>query len=397
MKRNDSAEVGIESFHHEPGGDISEEALADLIRTLNSDARVHGILLQLPLPTHLDQAALVPLIDPGKDVDGLTPMNAGLLAQDQLGAMVPCTPAGVMELLDAADVELDGARAVVIGRSILVGKPLVQLLLAANATVTHCHSHTRDLGAVCRDAEVIVAAAGRPGLVTADMVSDGAVVIDVGTNRTDSGLVGDVDFEGVRAKARAITPVPGGVGPMTRRHAPREHGRRRPGPDGGRALSMDVRRLRAGEVLLALSGIALLVALFLPWYEPSLTGWEALGVVDVILALVAACAVSVTVATTVFRVAAVPIALDAIITLFGLVALVLVLIRVLDVPDGAGGREAGLWVALAAAAGVAASGALSMRDERLSPPGSYTDATGRPVPKPPEVEPLPAPPRGSAT
>jgi methylenetetrahydrofolate dehydrogenase (NADP+) / methenyltetrahydrofolate cyclohydrolase len=216
MKRNDSAEVGIESFHHEPGGDVSEQALSDLLHSLNGDVRVHGILLQLPLPTHLDQASLVPLIDPGKDVDGLTPVNAGLLVQDQLGAMVPCTPAGVMELLAAADVDLDGAHAVVIGRSILVGKPLVQLLLASNATVTHCHSHTRNLADVCRSADVIVAAAGRPGLVTADMVSEGAVVIDVGINRTENGLVGDVDFEGVRAKARAITPVPGGVGPMTR-------------------------------------------------------------------------------------------------------------------------------------------------------------------------------------
>jgi methylenetetrahydrofolate dehydrogenase (NADP+)/methenyltetrahydrofolate cyclohydrolase len=216
MKRNDSAEVGIESFHHEPGADVSEQALGELILGLNANPSVHGILLQLPLPTHLDQATLVPLIDPGKDVDGLTPMNAGLLAQDQLGAMVPCTPAGVMELLAEAQVDLDGARAVVIGRSILVGKPLVQLLLASNATVTQCHSHTRELAEICREADVIVAAVGRPGLVTADMVSEGTVVIDVGTNRTDDGLVGDVDFEGVRAKARAITPVPGGVGPMTR-------------------------------------------------------------------------------------------------------------------------------------------------------------------------------------
>ena len=216
MKRNDSAEVGIESFHHEPGADVSEQALGELILGLNANPSVHGILLQLPLPTHLDQATLVPLIDPGKDVDGLTPMNAGLLAQDQLGAMVPCTPAGVMELLREAEVDLDGARAVVIGRSILVGKPLVQLLLASNATVTQCHSHTRELAEICREADVIVAAVGRPGLVTADMVSEGTVVIDVGTNRTDDGLVGDVDFEGVRGKARAITPVPGGVGPMTR-------------------------------------------------------------------------------------------------------------------------------------------------------------------------------------
>jgi methylenetetrahydrofolate dehydrogenase (NADP+)/methenyltetrahydrofolate cyclohydrolase len=131
-------------------------------------------------------------------------------------AMVPCTPAGVMELLAEADVELEGARAVVLGRSILVGKPLAQLLLARNATVTHCHSRTRDLPAVCREADVLIAAVGSPRLVTADMVGDGAVVIDVGTNRTDDGLVGDVDFDAVRERARAITPVPGGVGPMTR-------------------------------------------------------------------------------------------------------------------------------------------------------------------------------------
>jgi methylenetetrahydrofolate dehydrogenase (NADP+)/methenyltetrahydrofolate cyclohydrolase len=215
MTREDSAEVGIESFHHEPGGDVSQEDLADLLRSLNDDERVHGILLQLPLPDHLDQDELISLIDPRKDVDGITPINAGLLMQDRAG-LVSCTPAGVMELLDEAGVELSGARAVVIGRSILVGKPVAQLLLAANATVTHCHSRTRDLAAVCREADVLVAAAGSPGLVTADMVREGAVVIDVGTNRTDDGLVGDVDFDAVSQKAGAITPVPGGVGPMTR-------------------------------------------------------------------------------------------------------------------------------------------------------------------------------------
>ena len=131
-------------------------------------------------------------------------------------AIVPCTPAGVMRLLEEADVELSGARAVVLGRSILVGKPMAQLLLAANATVTHCHSRTRDLAAVCREADVLVAAVGSPGLVTGDMVGEGAVVIDVGTNRTDDGLVGDVDFDAAKERARAITPVPGGVGPMTR-------------------------------------------------------------------------------------------------------------------------------------------------------------------------------------
>ena len=177
--------MGIESFHHEPGADVEPAALAELIRSLNADERVHGILLQLPLPAHLDQDEFIALIDPGKDVDGLTAANAGLLMHGRDEAMVPCTPAGVMELLAAADVELPGARAVVLGRSILVGKPLAQLLLAANATVTHCHSRTRDLPAVCREADVLIAAVGSAGLVTADMVREGAVVIDVGTNRTD--------------------------------------------------------------------------------------------------------------------------------------------------------------------------------------------------------------------
>ena len=216
MKREDSAEVGIESFHHEPGGDIAPQELAELIRSLNADERVDGILLQLPLPDGLDQDEFISLIDPAKDVDGLTAANAGLLMHGREDAMVPCTPAGVMRLLEEAGVELSGARAVVLGRSILVGKPMAQLLLGANATVTHCHSRTRDLPAVCREADVLVAAVGSAGLVTGDMVGEGAVVIDVGTNRTDEGLVGDVDFEAARERARAITPVPGGVGPMTR-------------------------------------------------------------------------------------------------------------------------------------------------------------------------------------
>jgi hypothetical protein len=159
---------------------------------------------------------------------------------------------------------------------------------------------------------------------------------------------------------------------------------------------VDVRRLRLGEVLLAVSGAVLFAALFLPWYGPSLSGWEALGVIDVILALVAACAVSVTVSTAFFKVAAMPIALDALVTLIGLIGLLLMLFRVLDLPDGASGREAGLWVALAATAGVVVAGCLSMRDERLAAPGKYNDATGRPIPRPPDPEPLPVPPRGTS-
>ena len=214
MKRKACEEVGITPIHHELEAATPADELRELLTALNEDAGVSGILLQLPLPAHLHADEMTGLIVPEKDVDGLTPLSAGLLAQGRPG-LVPCTPAGVMELLAHARVELEGARAVVIGRSQLVGKPVSQLLLAADATVTQCHSRTRDLAAVCRQADVLVAAVGRPGTVTGEMVAEGAVVIDVGTNRTDDGLVGDVDFESVAARARAITPVPGGVGPMT--------------------------------------------------------------------------------------------------------------------------------------------------------------------------------------
>jgi methylenetetrahydrofolate dehydrogenase (NADP+)/methenyltetrahydrofolate cyclohydrolase len=214
-KRSASAEVGIESFHHELEASVPEEDLADLIRQLGDDDRVSGILLQLPVPGHIDPDAMIELIDPSKDVDGLTTTNAGRLVQGREG-LVSCTPAGVIELLDSEDVELRGAEAVVIGRSQLVGRPLASLLLARDATVTMCHSRTRHLADVCQRADVLVAAVGQPGLVTVEMVREGAIVIDVGTNRTDDGrLVGDVDFEAVAQKAAAITPVPGGVGPMT--------------------------------------------------------------------------------------------------------------------------------------------------------------------------------------
>jgi len=214
MKRKACEEVGIASTHHELSGDVPEAELQDLLEGLGADPAVSGILLQLPLPEHLDALQMTALIPPEKDVDGLTPLSAGLLAHGR-DSLVPCTPAGVMELLHEAGTELEGAQAVVLGRSQLVGKPVAALLLAANATVTHCHSRTRDLPAVCREADVLIAAVGRPGTVTADMVREGAVVIDVGTNRTEDGLVGDVDFGPVAERAGAITPVPGGVGPMT--------------------------------------------------------------------------------------------------------------------------------------------------------------------------------------
>ena len=213
-KHKACAEVGIASIRHDLPADTAEEALLDLIAELNSDPSVSGIIVQLPLPGHLDAARATSAVDPLKDVDGLTPTNAGLLVQGR-DAMVPATPSGVMELLRVYETPLEGAHAVVVGRSDLVGKPLASLLLAQNATVTVCHSRTRDLAAVCREADVLVAAVGRPRLVTGDMVKEGATVIDVGMNRTDEGLVGDVDFDSAVARARAITPVPGGVGPMT--------------------------------------------------------------------------------------------------------------------------------------------------------------------------------------
>ena len=213
-KHKACAEVGIASIRHDLPADTAEEALLDLIAELNSDPSVSGIIVQLPLPGHLDAARATSAVDPLKDVDGLTPTNAGLLVQGR-DAMVPATPSGVMELLRVYETPLEGAHAVVVGRSDLVGKPLASLLLAQNATVTVCHSRTRDLAAVCREADVLVAAVGRPRLVTGDMVKEGATVIDVGMNRTDEGLVGDVDFDSAAARARAITPVPGGVGPMT--------------------------------------------------------------------------------------------------------------------------------------------------------------------------------------
>jgi methylenetetrahydrofolate dehydrogenase (NADP+)/methenyltetrahydrofolate cyclohydrolase len=213
-KQKACAEVGIQGFDHRLPSDAPEAEVAALIERLNADDDVSGILCQLPVPEHLDGVALTGLIHPGKDVDGLTPVSAGLLALGREG-LRPCTPAGVMLLLEEAGAGLEGAEAVVVGRSNLFGKPMAQLLLAANATVTTCHSRTRDLPAVCRRADVLIAAVGRANMVKGDWIKPGAVVIDVGMNRLDSGLAGDVDFEAAAEVAGAITPVPGGVGPMT--------------------------------------------------------------------------------------------------------------------------------------------------------------------------------------
>lgn len=207
-------QVGMNSVHHGLEAATSEAELLELVAALGTDDDVDGILVQLPVPAHIDPDAVVAAIDPGKDVDGLTPANAGLLAHGTPG-LVPCTPAGVMELLAHEGVELEGAEAVVVGRSKLVGVPVARLLLSANATVTICHSRTRDLDATCARADVLVAAVGVPRLLGAAAVKPGAVVIDVGMNRLEDGLAGDVDFEAASEVASAITPVPGGVGPMT--------------------------------------------------------------------------------------------------------------------------------------------------------------------------------------
>ena len=220
-KQRAGEEVGIVPFDRRLPSDASFEQVAGELEALNEDPAVNGILLQLPVPDHLDGPALTNLISAVKDVDGLTPVNAGLLA---LGtpALVPATPSGVMVLLEESGVELEGAEAVVVGRSNLFGKPIAQLLLAANATVTVCHSRTRDLAAVCSRADVLIAAIGRARMIGAAHVKPGAVVIDVGINRISpeeagnkSGIVGDVDHAAVAELASAITPVPGGVGPMT--------------------------------------------------------------------------------------------------------------------------------------------------------------------------------------
>ncbi len=213
-KHKACAEAGIDSVHHGLEAATSEADLLALVGALGEDDAVDGILVQLPVPDHIDPNAIVAAIDPGKDVDGLTPTNAGLLAHGTPG-LVPCTPAGVLELLRHEGVGLEGAEAVVVGRSKLVGIPVARLLLSENATVTICHSRTADLAAVCRRADVLIAAVGVPRLLGADAVKPGAVVIDVGMNRGEDGVCGDVDFDPVAEVAAAITPVPGGVGPMT--------------------------------------------------------------------------------------------------------------------------------------------------------------------------------------
>jgi methylenetetrahydrofolate dehydrogenase (NADP+) / methenyltetrahydrofolate cyclohydrolase len=213
LKHRAASEVEIASVDHKLPHEISEEELLEIVAELNADEGLDGILIQLPLPDHIDEARVIAAVDPVKDVDGFHPFNAGQL---YLGrpTHVPATPLGVMALLAEYRIPLDGARAVVVGRSTIVGKPVAHLLLQAHATVTICHSHTDDLSRHTLDADVLVVAAGVPEIITADMVKSGAAVVDVGINRTEAGIVGDVDPD-VAQRVAFLTPVPGGVGPMT--------------------------------------------------------------------------------------------------------------------------------------------------------------------------------------
>ena len=214
QKETTAIKLGYNYFHKYLREDVSQEELIKEIKQLNENEFIDGVIVQMPLPSHLDESVIQNTIDPSKDVDGLTYINSGKLVQNVPG-LVPCTPKGIIDLLDEYNIGLEGANVVVIGRSILVGKPIATLLTNRNATVLLAHSKTKNLNEITRNADVIIAALGKANFVTEDMVKDGAVVIDVGINRVDGKLCGDVDFENVKDKCSYITPVPGGVGPMT--------------------------------------------------------------------------------------------------------------------------------------------------------------------------------------
>ena len=214
-KKKACEEAGIRSYGYQLPADVSQMELLTLIDTLNHDAQVHGILCQLPLPAHIDEFTILSAISPEKDIDGFHPINVGLLSLGR-DCLVACTPSGVMEMLKAYDIPIKGQRCVIIGRSNIVGKPVAQLLLKEHGTVTIAHSRTRDLPALCREADILIAAIGKARMITADYIKPGATVIDVGINRDENGKVcGDVDFASVEPVAGALSPVPNGVGPMT--------------------------------------------------------------------------------------------------------------------------------------------------------------------------------------
>lgn len=214
QKEKLATELGYKFIHTKLSANTTNEEVISVINELNNDDTIDGILVQMPLPKHLDETLIQNSVDPNKDVDGLTFINAGKLVHSEEG-LVPCTPKGIIDMLDHYEIGLEGVNAVVIGRSVLVGKPIATLLTNRNATVALCHSKTKNLGDITRQADIIICAVGKKHFLTEDMVKDGAVVVDVGINRVDGKLYGDVDFENVKIKCKYITPVPGGVGPMT--------------------------------------------------------------------------------------------------------------------------------------------------------------------------------------
>ena len=208
--------IGIRSFSYELPEETTEEELLKLINDLNNNQEVHGILVQLPLPNHINENKVLLSIDPSKDVDCFHPYNVGMISIGELNGFLPCTPAGIIELIKRSNIDIEGKNCVVVGRSNIVGKPVANLLLSHNGTVTICHSRTKNLEEICKEADILVAAIGKANFITENMVKEGAVLIDVGINRLENGkLCGDIDFENCKNKAMAITPVPGGVGPMT--------------------------------------------------------------------------------------------------------------------------------------------------------------------------------------
>lgn len=214
-KEKACAEVGMESFVYRFSSDTSQEQVLGVLEELNQDKSVNGILVQLPLPSHLDENKIIAMVSPAKDVDGIHPQNLGKLVRGEEPPFTPCTPTGIMELIKSTGVGIKGKEAVVVGRSNIVGKPTAILLLKEHATVTICHTRTQDLSSHTRRADILVVAAGCPKVIGKEMVKEGSIIIDVGTNRLETGLAGDVDFDGVKDKTGFITPVPGGVGPMT--------------------------------------------------------------------------------------------------------------------------------------------------------------------------------------
>lgn len=214
QKEKMTQELGYKFKHYKLDSDVEESVVLDLIDKLNSDDSIDGILVQMPIPKHLDSNIIQNRIDPNKDVDGLTDINAGRLVHNK-DSLIPCTPLGIIEILKYYDINIDGANIVVVGRSNLVGKPISNLLTNYNATVTLCHSHTKKLASITRNADILIVAVGKANFITKDMIKDNSIIIDVGINRCDNKLCGDVDYNGVIDKVKYITPVPGGVGQMT--------------------------------------------------------------------------------------------------------------------------------------------------------------------------------------